>query len=238
MSGYRERPARLAGAVVWAREGVVASDPPVLPDGCMDLIRAGGRLVVAGPDTAPHRPDLAGTSFTGFRFAPGVAPHVLGVPADELTDRRVDLADLWPARTVRELVARLDEAPDLAVALEELVLRRVAERPRPDPAIAGVVAALAAGLPVREVAQRTGWTPRTLHRRSLAAFGYGPKTLARVLRLQRGLAGARAGLPLAATAVAAGYTDQTHFAREVRELTGRTPGSFRPVRPPVSAAPR
>ncbi|MGB3055197.1 MAG: helix-turn-helix domain-containing protein, partial [Acidimicrobiales bacterium] len=59
-----------------------------------------------------------------------------------------------------------------------------------------------------------------LHRRSLIAFGYGPKVLARILRLQRALALARDGSSFAAAAVDSGYTDQAHLAREVRALAG------------------
>ncbi|WP_143615380.1 helix-turn-helix domain-containing protein, partial [Streptomyces sparsogenes] len=59
-----------------------------------------------------------------------------------------------------------------------------------------------------------------LHRRSLAAFGYGPKTLARVLRLNRALDAARAGTAFAEVAALAGYADQAHLAREVKALTG------------------
>ena len=67
-----------------------------------------------------------------------------------------------------------------------------------------------------------GLGARQLHRRSLDAFGYGPKTLARVLRLQRALAFVRAGTPYAQAALAAGCADQAHLARETRELAGLT----------------
>jgi AraC-like DNA-binding protein len=65
-----------------------------------------------------------------------------------------------------------------------------------------------------------------LHRRSLTAFGYGPKTLARILRLQRALALARKGVPFAETAARAGYADQAHLARDVRELAGMPLGQL------------
>ncbi|WP_461029927.1 helix-turn-helix domain-containing protein, partial [Streptomyces sparsus] len=61
---------------------------------------------------------------------------------------------------------------------------------------------------------------RQLHRRAVRAFGYGPKTLARVLRLERALTLARAGLPFARVAADAGYADQAHLAREVKALAG------------------
>ena len=79
---------------------------------------------------------------------------------------------------------------------------------------------------VAATADLLGVGARQLHRRSLAAFGYGPKTLARILRLRRALDLARTGLPYAETAVRAGYADQPHLAREVKELSGRTLGEL------------
>jgi transcriptional regulator GlxA family with amidase domain len=80
---------------------------------------------------------------------------------------------------------------------------------------------LANGQKVADVATRVGLSERQLNRRSLASFGYGPKVLLRVLRLQRALRLARSGMSLAQVAVTAGYGDQAHLAHEVFALTGR-----------------
>lgn len=186
----------------------------------MDLLWAEDRLLVAGPDTHAHRPEGPPRRWAGVRFRPGAAPALLGVPARELRDRRVELADLWPAAEVRRLTGRVNGAADPATALEELALDLAARSPAPDPLLGAVAAALAAGRPVAAVADELGLGVRQLHRRSLTAFGYGPKTLARVLRLQRALALARSGVPFAATATRVGYADQAHLARDVRELAG------------------
>ncbi|WP_329260118.1 helix-turn-helix domain-containing protein [Streptomyces sp. NBC_01478] len=220
---YVERASRLPGAVVWSRtigDPTAARVHPVLPDGCMDLLWNEGRLLVAGPDTRAYVPGSEPARWAGLRFAPGTAPTYLGVPAHELRDRRVDLTDLWPAATVRRLRTRIDTASDPATALEELALRRAAETPPPDPLLRHLVAALDTGRPVAATADELGLGARQLHRRSLAAFGYGPKTLARVLRLQRALALARAGVPFAETAARSGYADQAHLARDVKEFAG------------------
>ncbi|MEV0736969.1 helix-turn-helix domain-containing protein [Streptomyces sp. NPDC050549] len=226
---YVERASRLPGAVVWTRtiENPVSTPVhPVLPDGCMDLLWNEGRLLVAGPDTRAYVPGTEPAHWAGLRFAPGTAPTYLGVPAHELRDRRVDLTDLWPAATVRRLHARLATAPDPATALEDLALDRAARTPPPDPLLRHLVAALDTGRPVAATADELGLGARQLHRRSLAAFGYGPKTLARVLRLQRALALARAGVPFAATAARSGYADQAHLARDVKELAGMPLGEL------------
>ncbi|MFK0173579.1 helix-turn-helix domain-containing protein [Streptomyces sp. NPDC090306] len=228
---YAERASRLSGAVVWSRTvgpGAPAADTvrPVLPDGCMDLLWNEGRLLVAGPDTRGHLPDGPPARWAGVRFAPGTAPALLGVPAAELRDLRVDLADLWPAAHVRRLRRRVDAAADPAAALEAEALARAADAGPPDPLLGILVAALGAGRPVAGTADELGLGARQLHRRSVAAFGYGPKTLARVLRLQRALALARAGVPLAETAARAGFADQAHLTRDVTELAGMPPGEL------------
>ncbi|MFH8976595.1 helix-turn-helix domain-containing protein [Streptomyces sp. NPDC017890] len=224
---YVERASRLTGAVVWTNTPTApGGSGRVLPDGCMDLLWHDGRLLVAGPDTRAHLTEGAPGPWAGVRFLPGTAPVLLGVPAHELRDRRVDLTDLWPAARVRSLTARVNAAPDPASGLESAALSRAAGTEPPDPLLRRIVAALDAGRPVAAVADELGVSARQLHRRSLDAFGYGPKTLARVLRLQRALALARAGTPLAETAARAGYADQAHLARDVRGLTGMAPGEL------------
>ena len=223
---YAERPSRLPGAVLWTKggDGAAADGAAgglVLPDGCMDLLCTQGRLLIAGPDTRAFRPGPGlGGPWAGVRFRPGAGPALLGVPAHELRDRRVELADLWPGGEARRLTERIDAAPDPAAALEELALRLAAAAPPEDPLVRAVAAALAAGRGVAATAEAVGLGARQLHRRSLAAFGYGPKTLARILRLQRALGLARSGVPLAETAARTGYADQAHLARDVRELAG------------------
>lgn len=216
---YEERASRLPGAVVWTNTPSGADAGRVLPDGCMDLLWHRGRLLVAGPDTRAYVAEAPG-AWAGVRFFPGTAPALLGVPAHELRDRRVELADLRPAAEVRRLTARVNAAATPQAGLEDIALRWASDAGPPDPLLARIVAALHAGRPVAATADELGLGARQLHRRSLTAFGYGPKTLARILRLRRALALARTGVPYADTATRTGYADQAHLARDVRDLTG------------------
>jgi len=77
------------------------------------------------------------------------------------------------------------------------------------------------GARVDALAAEIGLSERQLRRRFHAAVGYGPKTLQRVLRFRRFLAGPREDL--ARAALEAGYADQPHLAREVARLAGTTP---------------
>ncbi|MFD3777108.1 helix-turn-helix domain-containing protein [Streptomyces sp. NPDC058612] len=222
---YEEaRSAAVPGAVLWRAGGPGGgSGGMVLPDGCMDLLWVDGRLLVAGTDTRPHPAgEVPGGVFAGIRLAPGTAPALLGVPAHVLRDRRVELAELWPAREARRLAGLVGSYGDPRAGLEELAARRAAGAGPPDPVTAEVAARLRAGEAVAAVAAAVGLGERRLHRRSLDAFGYGPRTLGRVLRMRRALALARSGMRYAEVAHAAGYADQAHLAREVRALAGTT----------------
>ncbi|MBU8860641.1 MULTISPECIES: helix-turn-helix transcriptional regulator [unclassified Micromonospora] len=227
---YREWDARdVPGAVVWSSVSG-GSETRVLPDGCLDLLwssRIG--LLVAGPDRTAHLSRSApGDRWIGLRLPPGTGPAVFGVPAEDLRDRRVPLADLW-GRAAAEVTERVEAAlaaPGAGTAAAVLI-RIARDRLRvaggPDPIAAHVAARLAAGASVAATAAEVGLGERALHRRSRALFGYGPKTLARILRMRRALDLARTGAPLAEVAARSGYADQAHLTREVRDLAGVPP---------------
>ncbi|GAA2206366.1 hypothetical protein GCM10009850_018240 [Nonomuraea monospora] len=95
-----------------------------------------------------------------------------------------------------------------------------AAAPSADPAAPAIATALGKGRSVAEVAWDLGYSERQLHRRSLLAFGYAPKTLQRIVRFQHALRLARAGVPLAQVAITAGYADQAHLSNDVKRLSG------------------
>jgi AraC-like DNA-binding protein len=224
---YRELPvpSGLAGVVeaVWVRE-VSATDAGahrIVPDGCTDLIWVDGKLMVAGPDTIARLAEIpAGSSYAAVRFAPGAGPAVIGVPADELRDGRFWLDALWPAGSAARLTDQITAARDRTAALLTAVERRLADADPPDPVVAAVAGQLTGGLSVAAVAAAVGYSERQLRRRCLAAFGYGPKTLARILRFQRAMGLARSGAGFAEVAARSGYADQAHLARDVQALAG------------------
>lgn len=221
---YAEWPSAIRGATSWVASAT--SEPTrVLPDGCMDLLWMDGRAWVAGPDTHAaliSRP--AGAPIAGLRFAPGHGPRAVGVPARELRDLRVPLDQVWEAREVRRLTDALAAGDRPTEVLEAEARRRIlagtAAARDEVLAVDDLVAALRRGTSVSELAAAAGWSARHLRRRCDDAFGYGPKLLARILRLQRSLALARRGVRFADVAARTGYSDQAHLARDVRALAG------------------
>jgi AraC-like DNA-binding protein len=217
---YEERSSRLDGAVVWTRTATDA-EHRVVPDGCMDVVWSDGTLMVAGPDTRAHLvTGTPGTQYTGLRFAPGAGPSILGVPASELRDSRAPLESVWAPAQVRRLAEQVESAPDPAHVLEAAATDRLRDTDAPSPMLVVIVRALDAGRPVAELADTLGISERQLHRRCLHAFGYGPKTLTRVLRMRRAVQLAGSGVSFADTAARSGYADQAHLARDVKALAG------------------
>ena len=213
---HRERPSRVPGAIVWTSQPTGA-EYRVLPDGCMDIIWCtDGKLTVAGPDTTAFMTSgSTGSQLTGIRFAPGFAPSLLRVPAHELRDRHEPLDAVMPARFARRLADSLAASDAPATVLESLALSV-----DPPGEIGAVAEAARQGESVTTIADALGLSPRHLHRRCLDAFGYGVKTLTRILRMNRALDLVRAGTPYADAAARAGYADQSHLARDVKALTG------------------
>ena len=209
-------------------------DIAVVPDGCVDILWRAGRLLVVGPDLVAARPDLEpGAHVLGARFQPGAARHWLGLPLSEIVGQQIELADVWGVRA-RAFVGRMEEAQafgkQVAVFQEQLMALPELSG-TPDAGASDIFRLAAVATPAAEegrVAERMcahlDISKRTLLRYCRDHFGYGPKTLERILRFQRflSLAGKDHGAGLATLAADTGYADQAHLAREVRALCGMT----------------
>jgi AraC-like DNA-binding protein len=204
----------------------------VLPDGSIDIVWPEGQgPIVAGPDTGPVPSTRSPRStMVGVSFRPGAAPAMLGIPADRLRDLRVPLAEAW-GRDAERLETSLDGAGSASARMKLLgheLRRRLRRAERPDELVTAAVARLHNTHPrsVSAIAEELGISERQLRRRFHATVGYGPKTLARVLRFQRMLAIARqrSSRDLGQLAIDAGYADQAHMTMECTQLAGLPPG--------------
>ena len=229
-------------------EGVGGPLERVLPDGCMEWVfhlgtpfrieRAPGQLerqahaLVGGVTTRAILLEPTPDAWVlGVRFEPGHAWAAAGLPARELVDRVVPADhDPWFA----EVTERLHGAsPDERVGrLQTELLARFAGGPRPRRTVRDLgraVSALVEGrATVDHVARSCGLSPRQLQRRFLDEVGVGPKHLARIARFARAAELVSwTDQPLTAVAHAEGYADQSHFAREFRQLAGLSPRQYR-----------
>jgi transcriptional regulator GlxA family with amidase domain len=167
----------------------------------------------------------------GIRFRPGAAGLLFGgLPVSAARDQMPELADLWGAGPVRELTDRISDATTAAAVLQQAIVARLSRVDNVDPVVMAAVREFDTPRPtaVPVIADRYGLSERQFRRRFVAAVGYGPSTLAGVLRLGRAMrlcaVPARSAVDVA---FAVGYADQPHMTREMRRLAGVTPGELR-----------
>ena len=213
-----------------------------VPNGSVEISCAlsTGVIRVTGPRRTPAVALLArGETVVGLRLRPGVAASLLGPPASELVDLEVDADRLWgrSARTLGQRLAEAASAEDAACLLEQEAIARWADASEPDSLVVAAVELMRPWRATHVIAGTADLfiSPRQMRRRFLAAVGYGPKELQRILRFNgfmalsdigRGSAGSAGDVTLAALARLAGYADQAHLSRECARLSGFTPSAF------------
>jgi AraC-like DNA-binding protein len=177
-------------------------------------------------DTADQRRGLS------VMFTPAGAAAFFALPLGEATGQLVGLAELWgrDGATLRDRLLDAAGPRHQFAVLEEVLLGHLAGPPPHEAAIGHAAAELGRGRRVSEVGAEIGLSPRTFTRRFRDHTGLAPKRYARIQRLQRMLAAAGSEHPVDWARLAAehGYCDQAHLIDDFRELTGVTPGAYRP----------
>jgi AraC-like DNA-binding protein len=175
----------------------------------------------------------------GVHFRPGGGAALLGVGAQELTDRHVALSDIWGARA-HSLRQQLLEAPTPAAKFDVLELefriRLQPQRTLVHPAISFALRGMQTApteVRIAELQTTTGYSPRQFTTLFTNAVGLTPKLYSRINRLRSVVERVARGGEVAWADLASeyGYYDQSHLTRDFREFSGVTPGEYRPVAP-------
>jgi AraC-like DNA-binding protein len=216
----------------WGRPAGVIAPTTIVPDGCVDVVWAAGRLIFAGPDTGPVIADASpGVPVAGVRLRMWVAAPLFAVGLGETLDKRVAFADIVPAAG-DQLESRLRGRDSLGAAdlIAAFVLGLAGRAIHVDRVVADVGNAIIASsglVGVDSLACSSGYSERHLRRRFNASVGYGLKTYARIVRFQNArklVAGRRASLEQIARR--AGYADHGHLTREFVALGGSPPSAI------------
>ncbi|TGV74811.1 AraC family transcriptional regulator [Mesorhizobium sp. M00.F.Ca.ET.149.01.1.1] len=172
---------------------------------------------------------FGGACCVQVNFTPLGARRFFGLPMSELRDRMVGLDDAlgFDGRALRE---RLGEASDWDTRFdiaEGFISRRVAEAHALSPEIAWAyrtVIASGGRIRIAALAGEISWSRKHLAAKFTGAIGIGPKTLSRIVRLNRALSlSKQQDDDWAGIAADCGYADQAHLVREFRQLAGETP---------------
>lgn len=187
---------------------------------------------------------LTGTGWAcGVMLQPATGHLLTGVSMRGFVDRNVELTEVLPDADALVTQIREAMAPDpgaaerqhAAVAAVEARLAALAPIGEEAELVNDLVA-YAEGKPdllrVADLAAAFELTERTLQRLTARWLGLSPKWLLQRRRVQEAAERLRTPADLATVAAELGYTDQAHFTRDWRRVTGMTPkefaGRFRP----------
>lgn len=218
-------------SAVWRSEVLRGGTLYVVPDCCVELVRApDGSVVVWGPSSEPRAATVTqGMAYDGVRLQVGTAPSVLGLPASLIQGRVLPAAELGLASALSAPTAGAWRRRVFALAsagtadwLEDPVASTVPDLLE------------TTGRPIPEVAAVVGLGERQLRRRFAHAVGVSPRTFRRVVRTRRALRDLGPGSAVGDARIADiahqhGFTDQAHLTHDVVTLTGTTPGFLRRI---------
>lgn len=233
--------------VAFSSDPLGEPSPPirVIPDGRIDLLvsvddRGEGRADVFGLKTsALFASSARPVTNVAVTFRPGAACALLGVRADELTDRVVAADELFGA----DFGARLLRAKGSRARSERLEAALLARLPSAEAnadSLARVAAAhieRASGrVRIAQVAAALGVGERRLERAFRARVGVSPKTFARIARFLAAFRALERGGRPVEIALARGYFDQPHLVRDFVAFACDPPRRIFPSRGKASAA--
>lgn len=245
MGGYSER----AGSRVRRLE---------IPTGHDVLILSFGKKLQVRSVTSRSTPTLRGNFIGGFACGPQIVEHAgtqecveIMIPPRatatlfpnsyaEWNRSVVDLVDLW-GHEVTGLSEQIGEEADWLKrfeAVEHFLASKFSEsrgEVRSELLWAWEQIAVCRGdISIRALAKAIGWSHRHFAVRFQSAFGISPKTTARHLRFAKAMNVLLSPdtRPLSDIAYQFGFSDQSHFCREIRELSGSHPSALRSTRFP------
>jgi AraC-like DNA-binding protein len=172
------------------------------------------------------------TCVLGVHFRPGGALPLLGkLPAGEVRDQHVALADLWGAYDANDLRAQLLAAPSTQEkfdTVERILIARFARSRERQAAVAHILQRIPRTRTIAEATSDIGWSQRRVIETFSNEVGLTPKVYGRVMRFQRVLRRVHAqdDVDWADIALACGYFDQSHLVHDFRAIAGITPTEY------------
>ena len=201
--------------------------------GCMDY-SIHYRCTISGLHT------VVTNRFTGSDFwvlqivlQPSALYLLTGIPAQELTNTFIDAEDVWgkEIRTVHEQMCNTDGVEEV-IRIAELFLERLIRRPKYSlqgiDKVSAVILNQNRSLSMDKLAADACLSNRQFQRRFAERTGIGPKLFDKVVRFEKAffMKNANPHLDWLSIALACGYYDYQHLAKDYKYFTNLTPTGF------------
>ena len=176
-----------------------------------------------------------GHDFLAIRvvFQPGVLFRLTGIPSGELTNTFVDAEAIWPngIRLVSERLNSTDALPDMLTIIETFLGQLVQSFRKTHHAVdatSRLILEQQHHLSLDQLAGQSCLSIRQFIRKFEERIGLSPKQFDRIARFNRAyrMRNKYPSLDWLSVAIACGYYDHQHFAKDCKELTYLTPTAF------------
>ena len=187
------------------------------------------RCYIVGQKTKPI--EVAATGDTGIIilcFHPWGAAPFFKLPLDELLNISLDLSLLLGTRMIATIEARILGARDTAerVHLIQEFFIELLDTNKKDELVYESVFRINRSVgksTVSRVADDLHISRRQFIRRFKAAIGISPKSFSNIIRFQKAIFYLKSGVSWSEIAAQCGYYDQSHFIKEFKGFSGRSP---------------
>lgn len=229
----------------------------ILPDGCTDFIFTLGEVANAVEDSLvmqPYRAYFVGamTKYSelvtyaetvhmlGIRFLPCGILRFMKLPLHELTDQRINTDDLESLfnHSFAERLCEYEDIQGRIGFIESFLVKALYRYPeKEEKAISFAVQQInlcRGNLSLHQLADTICLCPRQLERKFKMHTGLTPKEYSRIMKFKHTVDLLRGASfdNLLGVAIQAGYYDVPHLSKEIKKLSGSTPGSFLTSPPP------
>ncbi len=210
----------------------------ILPDGYFDLSfllsESACKIFLAGPYTQKTYVPLGTYELFIVHFRAGRMPRLINGRPRELVNTMIELPGLCGRDTdiIGEELMRNKAAGFRQAFVENLLCHTHAAPLSNDKLYEEAAAAIESGggqIHIGELAHLLNVNTRMLERRFKAILGFSPKMFARLVRFQKIVEKLRTvsdASRLTDIAHEFGYTDQSHFIRDFKAMSGVPPASF------------
>jgi AraC-like DNA-binding protein len=156
-----------------------------------------------------------------------------GIPAQELTNTFIDAEDVWgkEIRTAHEQMCNTDGVEEV-IRIAELFLERLIRRPKYSlqgiDKVSAVILNQNRSISMDKLASDACLSNRQFQRRFAERTGIGPKLFDKVVRFEKAffMKNANPHLDWLSIALACGYYDYQHLAKDYKYFTNLTPTGF------------
>ncbi|GAB3341586.1 helix-turn-helix domain-containing protein [Larkinella ripae] len=166
-------------------------------------------------------------------FQPGMLYRLTGIPLQELTNTFIDAEAIW-GHAIRDVCTRLNSSDDLAEMLQfvgeflERLVKRACKNESPVDKAGQYILHQNQQVSLDQLADQSCLSVRQFIRKFDERMGVSPKTYDRIIRFDKAfrMKNKYPTLDWLSIALACGYCDYQHLAKDYKEFTHLTPASF------------